>query len=482
MSSEKIIEDQINELNNRINIEKKENEEIENIIKEIPQEMIQEYLSNKENDDESLETLEETLLIMKQIDIIKNINNIEEILDSLKIIMNSEIIDYSFKKDILKDTIKNGIYSKIENGFISIKFPIFDGQLLIAIFENVKQNNYYNLIKKYISVISSISEHYKEEANYGNIKKIEKKEGDIISDLIFKRMVTSILNKENLKDHKKNKESIIDLLETIISYLSKCLSNISELFNLISRNDSENFDILSILKYISNNLFSKIVLFFISNENFQLSDLNYIEKIKVIQKITEFNEELLTSYHYDSLKNISLYDWIKDNIENEINEFNENQKRFNIYMADKIKEKINYEIEKKSYEIEEVMDLIKMLIKDNQNIYICFRNYKVMENIIIPSIGEIIQIFRTFYNNDVNIFNFRKNEMSKDNISFISNILSQFMNFINGFFSNFYERTSLFDISFNEKTSELSLIPLKEITELQELYSKLMSKLDITME
>ena len=132
--------------------------------------------------------------------------------------------------------------------------------------------------------------------------------------------------------------------------------------------------------------------------------------------------------------------------------------------------------------IEEVMDLIKMLIKDNQNIYICFRNYKVMENIIIPSIGDIIKVFRIFYNNDVNIFNFRKNEMSKENILFIANILSHFMNFINGFFSNFYERTSLFDISFNEKTSELSIISLKEITELQELYSKLMSKLNITME
>ena len=102
MSSEMIIEEQINELNKRINIEKKENEEIENIIKEIPQEMIKEYSSNKENEDESLETLEETLLIMKQIDIIKSVNNIEEILDSLKIIMKSEIIDYSFKKDILK--------------------------------------------------------------------------------------------------------------------------------------------------------------------------------------------------------------------------------------------------------------------------------------------------------------------------------------------------------------------------------------------
>ena len=482
MSSEMIIEEQINKLNNRINIEKKEIEEIENIIKEIPQEMIQEYSSNKENEDESLETLEETLLIMKQIDKIKNINDIDEILDSLNIIMNSEIIDYSFKKDILKDTIKNDFYTKIESGLISIKFPIFDGQLLIGIFENIKQNNYYNLIKKYISVISSISQNYKEEANYGNIKKIEKKEGDIISELIFKRMITSILNKENLKDNKKNKESIIDLLETIISYLSKCLSNSSELFNLISTNDSENFDILSIIKYISNNLFSKIVLLFISNENFQLSNLNYIEKIKVIQKITEFNEELLTSYHYDSLKNISLYDWIKDNIENEINEINENQKRFSNYMVDKIKEKINNEIEKKTYEIEEVMDLIKMIIKDNQNLYICIRNYKVMENIIIPSIGDIIKVFRIFYNNDVNIFNFRKNEMSKENILFIANILSHFMNFINGFFSNFYERTSLFDISFNEKTSELSIISLKEITELQELYSKLMSKLDITME
>ena len=293
MSSEMIIEEQINELNNRINIEKKEIEEIENIIKEIPEEMIQEYSSNKENEDESLETLEETLLIMKQIDKIKNINDIDEILDSLNIIMNSEIIDYSFKKDILKDTIKNDFYTKIESGLISIKFPIFDGQLLIGIFENIKQNNYYNLIKKYISVISSISQNYNE--------------------LIFKRMITSILNKENLKDNKKNKESLIDLLDTIISYLSKCLSNSSELFNLISTNDSENFDILSIIKYISNNLFSKIVLLFISNEYFQLSNLNYIEKIKVIQKITEFNEELLTSYHYDSLKNISLYDWIKDN-------------------------------------------------------------------------------------------------------------------------------------------------------------------------
>jgi hypothetical protein len=56
------------------------------------------------------------------------------------------------------------------------------------------------------------------------------------------------------------------------------------------------------------------------------------------------------------------------------------------------------------------------------------------------------------------------------------------MNFINGFFSNFYERTSLFDISFNEKTSELSLIPLKEITELQKLYSKLISQLNIIIE
>ena len=482
MSSETIIEEQIKDLNNQIDNEKKENQELEEIIKEIPKEMIEEYSANKELDEVSLDLLEEALLIMEKLDYIKNKNNIEEILDALKIIMNSQLIDFSFKKEILNNTIINNYYSEIENAFISIKFPIFDGKLLLGIFENIKQNNNYNLIKKYISVISSISSFYKEEGNHGNINKLQKKHEEVISNLIFKRLITLLLNHYNLNGDKKNKENLIDIIDTVLSYVSKCISNISELFNLISTNESENFEILLMVKYISNNLLSKINLYCISNENLQLSGLNYIDKVKIIQKVSEFNDEMLKSYHYDSLKNISLYDWIKDNIENEINIIIENQKRFSIFMSKTIKDKINDEMEKKTYEIEEVMDLIKMVIKDNQNIYICFRNFKIMENIIIPSIGEIFNIFRSIYNNDINIYTFRKNEILKENIGYTANLLTQYMNFISAFFSNFYERTSLFDSVFNEKTSELSITPLKEINDLQQQYSKLISQLNITLE
>ena len=223
--------------------------------------MIEEYSANKELDEVSLDLLEEALLIMEKLDYIKNKNNIEEILDALKIIMNARIIDFSFKKEILNNTIINNYYSEIENAFISIKFPIFDGKLLLGIFENIKQNNNYNLIKKYISVISSISSFYKEEGNHGNINKLQKKHEEVISNLIFKRLITLLLNHYNLNGDKKNKENLIDIIDTVISYISKCISNISELFNLISTNESENFEILLMVKYISNNLLSKINLY-----------------------------------------------------------------------------------------------------------------------------------------------------------------------------------------------------------------------------
>jgi hypothetical protein len=110
MSSEMIIEEQINKLNNRINIEKKEIEEIENIIKEIPEEMIQEYSSNKENEDEKY-NISYQILSKQQENLDEHQKNVFEIAKNTKNLSENQ----NNNNEIIKSI--NNINNIVEKGY-----------------------------------------------------------------------------------------------------------------------------------------------------------------------------------------------------------------------------------------------------------------------------------------------------------------------------------------------------------------------------
>ena len=66
------------------------------------------------------------------------------------------------------------------------------------------------------------------------------------------------------------------------------------------------------IKYLINNLFEKLILFSISEKSsLEINNSSVFLFILLIHKISEQMNELNTNYQYDSLKNISFYDFIR---------------------------------------------------------------------------------------------------------------------------------------------------------------------------
>jgi hypothetical protein len=191
--------------------------------------------------------------------------------------------------------------------------------------------------------------------------------------------------------------------------------------------------------------------------------------ILLIHKTNEQMNEYNNNYQYDSLKNISLYDFIKYYISNTSTEENiiKGQKKFNENIINKLKEKIqenNYELNK----TEDIVENINLMVKDIISIFEVFRSYKIIKELLMSSCKEILNIFKTIYKAKIDFLFNKNNTISIEHILFITNLLYNIDLTLNNEFDSFLARINLFEENYkNTIAKELNNF----IQETKELYN-----------
>ena len=436
------IDREIEKLKKEIEIDEQNEKLIDDFLNSLPKDLINK--DNNNNDD-----------IKKKLSQIST-SSIEETLSSIhSLLLTSSSEDtLLLLKDILyKDKIK----TEIENSLVNIRFPIFDGMMTINAIDKIKSTHEKDLkiIITYFNILKYMSLLRKDRSNLtGKITK-EDFDDEVISDFLYKKIISSLISLDTFT---------LNDIDVIFNYITKSLSNISEmLLALQIEIDSPNK--ISIISYISNNILSKIALFLLSSPKGDLSSLDMISLTKLLQASNDFNEDtLMKNYKYDILKNSSLNDWIKCSLDKEIVSIIEkNQKSYVDYMIEQIKSKI---IDKKTFIDDDIIDTIKLLIKDIVDIYTIFRSFTVIDNVLLYAITKIISLFTSLS---------RTNDLNTK--VYIFNISFSYRIFHNKFFPNFENRLSLYPSDLIEKFSSLLIKTTNDIEVVIDDFSRSISKL-----
>ena len=452
---------------------------------------------------ESINSLINTSNIITKIDKIKQSPNPKEKLFLTSELFRTEKISNKFLKQyIIENLITEDILKLIEESFLSIKYPIFQGKILMTIFDQINLDNKSELeiIHFYFELYSYlIIDKYEEFPNFGTVNDLIMKNNEnnynkkfefieILSEIIFKKILATIFVESNddiliekeegkIYINKLNpKEKIILYkFEKIILYINKALANTSELISLTGNqnqnqkeiNKEKNMNKNLMIKFLLSNLFEKIILFLISEKsNLEINNASILLIILLVHKIQEQMDEYNSNYQYDSLNNISFYDLIKYCISNTQKEKDiiKGQKKFNENIINKIKE--NIEMNK----TEEVLQNINLMIKDIISLFETFRTYQIFEELLITSNKKIINIFQEIYKNKIDTLFNKDNNILKDNILSTTNLLYNYYLLCDNNFKIFLSRFDLFDENFKNKISKELNDLIKEIKELYNDY------------
>ena len=452
---------------------------------------------------ESINSLINTSNIITKIDKIKQSPNPKEKLFLTSELFRTEKISNKFLKQyIIESLITEDILKLIEESFLSIKYPIFQGKILMTIFDQINLDNKSELeiIHFYFELYSYlIIDKYEEFPNFGTVNDLIVKNNEnnynkkfefieILSEIIFKKILATIFVESNddiliekeegkIYINKLNpKEKIILYkFEKIILYINKALANTSELISLTGNqnqnqkeiNKEKNMNKNLMIKFLLSNLFEKIILFLISEKsNLEINNASILLIILLVHKIQEQMDEYNSNYQYDSLNNISFYDLIKYYISNTQKEKDiiKGQKKFNENIIYKIKE--NIEMNK----TEEVLQNINLMIKDIISLFETFRTYQIFEELLITSNKKIINIFQEIYKNKIDTLFNKDNNILKDNILSTTNLLYNYYLLCDNNFKIFLSRFDLFDENFKNKISKELNDLIKEINELYNDY------------
>ena len=452
---------------------------------------------------ESINSLINTSNIITKIDKIKQSPNPKEKLFLTSELFRTEKISNKFLKQyIIESLITEDILKLIEESFLSIKYPIFQGKILMTIFDQLNLDNKPELekIHFYFELYSYlINDKYEEFPNFGTVNDLIVKNNEnnynkkfefieILSEIIFKKILATIFVESNddiliekeegkIYINKLNpKEKIILYkFEKIILYINKALANTSELISLTGNqnqnqkeiNKEKNMNKNLMIKFLLSNLFEKIILFLISEKsNLEINNSSILLIILLVHKIQEQMDENNSNYQYDSLNNISFYDLIKYYISNTQKEKDiiKGQKKFNENIINKIKE--NIEMNK----TEEVLQNINLMIKDIISLFETFRTYQIFEELLITSNKKIINIFQEIYKNKIDTLFNKDNNILKDNILSTTNLLYNYYLLCDNNFKIFLSRFDLFDENFKNKISKELNDLIKEIKELYNDY------------
>ena len=498
------LEKEITNLEEEINEDEMQLNNINKLYNKIPKDI---YLKNKKNEKnikQKINSLITTSNIITKIDKINSVLNPLEKLNLIISLFQSETISNSFlKKYIINQLISKEILKLIEESLLSIKYPIFQGKILMTIFDQLNNDKKQDIkiLSLYFQLYSIlVSDIYKEFPNFAGYSELIKKNSEnnyikkfefieILSEFIFKKIIATIFADKNMEINIQNEQDenrfliklnpedkkIFYKYEKLILYMNKTLSNTSELLSLITTGEKNNINNMNkniMMKYLISDLFEKLILFSLSEKsNLSINNSSRLLIILLINKTNEQMNEYKNNYKYDSLKNISFYDFIKYYTINTQMEKDiiEGQSQFNNNIIENIKKDI---LNKKIIELnktEEILEYFSLMLKDIISIFETFRTKEIIYKLLKPSCENVLNIFKEVYQNKIDIL-FNQSKIKLENILFMTNLLYNFFLICTNEFKIFMERINIYDDSFKKDIKSIFDSINNDINELYKNY------------
>ena len=475
------LEKEITNLEEEINEDETQLNNINKLYNKIPKNI---YFKNKKNEKdikEKINSLITTSNIITQIDKINSVTNPVEKLNSIISLFQSEKILNSFlKKFIISQLLTDDILKLIEDSLLNIKYPIFQGKILMTIFDQLNNDKKQDIeiLSLYFQLYSIlVSDIYKEFANFGGVNELLKKNTEnnyikkfkfigVLSEFIFKKILATIFDEKNMeiniqKEEDENRflnklnqedKKIFYKYEKLILYMNKTISNTSELISLISTGENNNINKNIMMKYLISDLFEKLILFSLSEKsNLTISNSSRLLIILLINKTNEQMNEYNNNYKYDSLKNISFYDFIKYYTINTQMEKDiiDGQSQFNNNIIENLKKDILNEKIIELNKTEEILEYFSLMIKDIISIFEAFRTKEIIYKLLKSSCDNILNIFKEVYQNKIDAL-FNQDRIKIENILFMTNLLYNFSLISTNEFNIFMERINIYDDSYKK--------------------------------
>ena len=496
-------EKEITNLEEEIHEDETQLNNINKLYNKIPKENYFKSKKSEKDIKEKINSLINTSNIIKKLDNISPISNPKEKLQSIISLFQTETISNSFlKKYIINQLITDDILKLIEESLLNIKYPIFQGKILMTIFEQLNNDKKQDMeiISLYFQLYSIlVSDIYKEFVNFEVVNKLLKKNNEnnhikkfkfieILPELIFKKILATIFDEKNMEINIQNEEEenrfinklntedkkIFYKYEKLILYMNKTISNTSELISLVSNqiNGEKNLNKNIMMKYLISNLFEKLILFSLSEKSsLVISNSSRLLIILLINKTNEQMNEYNNNYKYDSLKNISFYDFINyytlhTQMEKDIID---GQSKFNDNIVEYLKKNI---INEKIFELnktEEILEYFSLMIKDVISIFETFRTNEIINKLLNVSCQNILNIFKEIYQNKIDD-SFNRNRIKIENILFMANLIYNFSLICAKEFDIFIERINIYDNSYKNDIKNILESIKKEVDEIYQNY------------
>ena len=496
-------EKEITNLEEEIHEDEAQLNNINKLYNKIPKENYFKSKKSEKDIKEKINSLINTSNIIKKLDNISPISNPKEKLQSIISLFQTETISNSFlKKYIINQLITDDILKLIEESLLNIKYPIFQGKILMTIFEQLNNDKKQDMeiISLYFQLYSIlVSDIYKEFVNFEVVNKLLKKNNEnnhikkfkfieILPELIFKKILATIFDEKNMEINIQNEEEenrfinklntedkkIFYKYEKLILYMNKTVSNTSELISLVSNqiNGEKNLNKNIMMNYLISNLFEKLILFSLSEKSsLVISNSSRLLIILLINKTNEQMNEYNNNYKYDSLKNISFYDFINyytihTQMEKDIID---GQSKFYDNIVEYLKKNIINEKIIELNKTEEILEYFSLMIKDVISIFETFRTKEIINKLLNVSCQNILNIFKEIYQNKIDD-SFNRNRIKIENILFMTNLLYNFSLICKKEFDIFIERINIYDNSYkNDIKNTLESIK-KKVDEIYKNY------------
>lgn len=498
------LEKEITNLEEEINEDEMQLNNINKLYNKIPKDIYFKNKKNEKNIKQKINSLITTSNIITKIDKINSVLNPLEKLNLIISLFQSETISNSFlKKYIINQLISKEILKLIEESLLSIKYPIFQGKILMTIFDQLNNDKKQDIkiLSLYFQLYSIlVSDIYKEFPNFAGYSELIKKNSEnnyikkfefieILSEFIFKKIIATIFADKNMEINIQNErdenrfliklnsedKKIFYKYEKLILYMNKTLSNTSELLSLITTGEKNNINNMNkniMMKYLISDLFEKLILFSLSEKsNLSINNSSRLLIILLINKTNEQMNEYKNNYKYDSLKNISFYDFIKYYTINTQMEKDiiEGQSQFNNNIIENIKKDI---LNKKIIELnktEEILEYFSLMLKDIISIFETFRTKEIIYKLLKPSCENVLNIFKEVYQNKIDAL-FNQSKIKLENILFMTNLLYNFFLICTNEFKIFMERINIYDDSFKKDIKSIFDSINNDINELYKNY------------
>ena len=498
------LEKEITNLEEEINEDEMQLNNINKLYNKIPKDIYFKNKKNEKNIKQKINSLITTSNIITKIDKINSVLNPLEKLNLIISLFQSETITNSFlKKYIINQLISKEILKLIEESLLSIKYPIFQGKILMTIFDQLNNDKKQDIkiLSLYFQLYSIlVSDIYKEFPNFAGYSELIKKNSEnnyikkfefieILSEFIFKKIIATLFADKNMEINIQNEQDenrfliklnsedkkIFYKYEKLILYMNKTLSNTSELLSLITTGEKNNINNMNkniMMKYLISDLFEKLILFSLSEKsNLSINNSSRLLIILLINKTNEQMNEYKNNYKYDSLKNISFYDFIKYYTINTQMEKDiiEGQSQFNNNIIENIKKDI---LNKKIIELnktEEILEYFSLMLKDIISIFETFRTKEIIYKLLKPSCENVLNIFKEVYQNKIDAL-FNQSKIKLENILFMTNLLYNFFLICTNEFKIFMERINIYDDSFKKDIKSIFDSINNDINELYKNY------------